>query len=117
MVVANGGFVSTERMYIKNSDMEIDVAGRISLYEGIDLKVSVLFNPAAASELGRDTDALTLISDEAGRGRLNFKVKGTLDDPSFVLDADKAFFKDNDGDGGGDPPDVDVDPEELDIFR
>ena len=117
LLVANGGFISTERMYIKNSDMEVDISGRVSLYEEVDLKVSVLFNPAAASEIERDSKALTLIGDENGRGRLNFKVKGTLDDPSFVLDADKAFFKDTEGGEDIEPPDVDVDPEDLDIFR
>lgn len=117
LAVANGGFISTERMYIKNSDMELDVSGRVSLYEDIDLTVSVIFNREAAAEIGRDSKALTLIGDEDGRGRLNFKVKGTLDDPSFVLDADKAFFKDIEGDEDTEPPDIDVDPEDLDIFR
>jgi hypothetical protein len=97
--------------------MELDVSGRVSLYEDIDLTVSVIFNREAAAEIERDSKALTLIGDEDGRGRLNFKVKGTLDDPSFVLDADKAFFKDIEGDEDTEPPDVDVDPEDLDIFR
>ncbi|MCP4230723.1 MAG: hypothetical protein GY771_11340 [bacterium] len=116
LVVANDGFLSTEKMYLKNRDMEVDVAGRVSLYEDVDLKVSVLFNEEATKAINGDLDALTLISGEDGRGRLDFKVAGTLDVPSFELDTDNTFFSDIKDDGEK-PLDVDVDPEDLDIFR
>jgi hypothetical protein len=116
LIVANSGFVSTEKLYIENRDMDVEVSGRVSLYDNVDLKVAVTFNKEATETIKADPGALTLVSSEDGRGRLSFKVTGTLDDPSFALDTDSVFAP-NITEDGDTPPDIDVDPEDLDIFR
>jgi hypothetical protein len=86
MVNASGGVLDTNDFTLKNANLEARVTGTVNLNSDLNLRAAVTFEKRATDALVAGGEAISIVRGPDDRGRLNFIIEGTWDEPSFQLD-------------------------------
>jgi hypothetical protein len=86
MVSASGGVLETNDFTLKNPNLEARVTGSVNLNGDLNLRAAVTFEKRATDALITGGEAMSIVRGPDEKGRMNFVIEGTWDEPSFRLD-------------------------------